>query len=248
MIRVAIIDDEPLARQGIRLRLANERDVEIVGEADDGPAAVRLIEALLPDVVFLDIQMPGMSGFDVLARVAEVHLPVVVFVTAHDDYAIRAFDIRAIDYLLKPYTRERFDEALRRARRELAQREEEEGSSKVLDLLGGGEEKYLSRLAVRARDRFVLVRVEEVDWFEAASNYVEVHARGKSFLVRSTVANLEQKLDPHRFVRIHRSVIVNVDRVAEIRSDAHGDYVVTLTNGKALKMTRGYSERLLTKV
>ena len=245
MIRALIVDDEPLARRGIRLRLEEHHDVEIVGEAPDGPAAVRAVEELLPELLFLDVQMPGMSGFDVLARIAGTHLPVIVFVTAYDQYAIRAFDVRAIDYLLKPFTKERFDDALARARRELAQRDEESGPSKLLDLIEPQPESYLTRLAVRSRDRFLLVKTEEIDWLEAAGNYVEVHARGREYLLRSTVANLERRLDPARFVRIHRSTIVNLDRVAEIRSDAHGDYDVTLTGGKVLRMTRNFSERLL---
>jgi two-component system, LytTR family, response regulator len=241
MIRTVIVDDEPLARDGIRLRLANERDIDVIGEAADGSAAVKLIRDELPDLVFLDVQMPGMSGFDVLSAIAGEHLPVIVFVTAYDQYAIRAFDVRAIDYLLKPFTRERFEETLRRARRELEHREEDGGSSRVADLVSDP----LTRLVVRNRDRYVLLKAEEVDWMEAAANYVEVYARGKSFLVRTTISSLEQKLDPRRFTRIHRSTIVNVDRIAEIRSDAHGDFDVLLTNGKVLRMTRGYSERLL---
>lgn len=173
--------------------------------------------------------MPGMSGFDVLAGIADVHVPVVVFVTAHDEYAIRAFEVNAVDYLLKPFTQERFDEALSRARRDLVSSEP------------------LSRLVVRTRDVYVILRAEEIDWLQAAANYVEVHARGKSFLIRSTISNLADRLDPRRFARIHRSTIVNIDRVAEIRSDAHGDYDVTLATGHVLRMTRNYSERLLSR-
>jgi two-component system, LytTR family, response regulator len=249
MIRTLIVDDEPLARQGISLRLEREKDVEIIGEASDGTEAVAMIRSELPDLVFLDVQMPGMSGFDVLAAIVDVHIPVIVFVTAHDQYAIRAFDVRAIDYLLKPFTRERFEETLKRARRELLKRTEEDGTSPVVDLLHrDAPEPWLSRLAVRVRDRYILVRSEDIDWLEAAANYVEVHVRDKTYLVRSTVSNLEQKLDPRRFARIHRSTIVNVDRISEIRSDAHGDYHVTIAGGTVLKMTRNYSERLLSKV
>ena len=229
MIRTVIVDDEPLARQGIRLRLEREKDIELAGEAADGPAAVQVIRDARPDLLFLDVQMPGMSGFDVLAAIADVHVPVVVFVTAHDDYAIRAFEVEAVDYLLKPFTQERFDEALRRARRDVASSEP------------------LARLVVRSRDAYVILKAEEIDWIEAAANYVEVHARGRSFLMRSTIGGLEQRLDPKRFTRIHRSAIVNIDRVAEVRSDAHGDFEVTLTGGKMLRMTRNYSERLLAR-
>ena len=229
MIRAVIVDDEPLARQGIRLRLEREKDVEIAGEAADGPAAVQLIRTARPDLLFLDVQMPGMTGFDVLGDIADVHVPVVVFVTAHDDYAIRAFEVEAVDYLLKPFTQERFDEALRRARRDLASSDP------------------LTRLVVRSRDAFVILRTDEIDWIEAAANYVDVHARGRSFLMRATISGLEQRLDPKKFARIHRSAIVNIDRVAEVRSDAHGDFDVTLAGGKVLRMTRNYSERLLAR-
>ena len=229
MIRTVIVDDEPLARQGIRLRLEREKDIEIAGEAADGPAAVQLIRTARPDLLFLDVQMPGMTGFDVLGDIADVHVPVVVFVTAHDDYAIRAFEVEAVDYLLKPFTQERFDEAMRRARRDLATSEP------------------LTRLVVRTRDAFVILKADEIDWVEAAANYVDVHARGRSFLMRATISSLEQRLDPKKFARIHRSAIVNIDRVAEVRSDAHGDFDVTLAGGKVLRMTRNYSERLLAK-
>ena len=241
MIRTVIVDDEPLARDGIRLRLAGTREIEVIGEAGDGAAARTLIRDERPDLVFLDVQMPGMSGFDVLAAIAGEHLPVIVFVTAYDQYAIRAFDVHAVDYLLKPFTKERFDEAVRRAMRELAHREEDGGSSRVADLISDP----LTRLVVKNRDHYVLLKTEEIDWLEAAANYVEVHARGRSFLIRGTISGLEQKLDPRRFARIHRSIIVNIDRVTQIRSDAHGDFDVLLRNGKVLRMTRNYSERRL---
>ena len=233
MIRALIVDDEPLARRGIRLRLAEHADIEVVGEAEDGPAASRLITSLLPDLVFLDVQMPGMSGFDVLADVADIHLPVIVFVTAYDQYAVNAFEVRAIDYLLKPFTKERFDEAVRRARNDLAS-----GTRPAAELL-------TTRITVRKGDRYLLVKIDEIDWLEAAGNYVEVHARGNEYLIRATLGSLERRLDPERFVRIHRSTIVNADRVAEIRSDAHGDFDVTLAGGKVLRMTRNFAGRLM---
>jgi two-component system LytT family response regulator len=230
VIRTIVVDDEPLARQGLRLRLEREKDIEIVGEASDGPTAVDAIRRTGPDLVFLDVQMPGMSGFDVLGEIANIPLPVIVFVTAHDEFAIRAFEVEATDYLLKPFTQERFDEALRRARRNLASSEP------------------LERVAVRSRDAWVILKTDEIEWLEAAGNYVEVHARGKSYLIRSTITNLEARLDSRRFFRIHRSMIVNADRITEIRSDAHGDYDVTIYGGKSLRMTRNYSNRLLSRV
>ena len=230
MIRTLIVDDEPLARQGLRVRLEREKDIVIAGEAADGLMAVEMIRALAPDLIFLDVQMPGLSGFDVLAELEDVPLPVIVFVTAHDEFAIRAFEVDAVDYLLKPFTRGRFDAALRRARRDLATTEP------------------LSRRAVRSRDAWVILKLEDVDWLQAAGNYVEVHARAKTFLIRSTISNLEARIDARNFVRIHRSTIVNVDRIAEIRSDAHGDYNVTLRDGTSVRMTRNFSERLLSRV
>ena len=230
MIGVVIVDDEPLARDGIRLRLASEKDIAVVGEASDGAAAIALIREQRPDLVFLDVQMPGLSGFDVVAALDDSFVPVIVFVTAHDEFAIRAFEVDAVDYLLKPFTRERFEEALRRARRELSSSEP------------------LTRLVVKSRDAWVIIRAEEIEWLEAAANYVDVHARGRSFLLRSTISNLERRLDPARFIRIHRSLIVNVDLVAQIRSDAHGDFNVTLNSGQVLRMTRNYSGRLLSRV
>lgn len=241
MIRVAIVDDEPLARQGIRLRLASEPDLQIVGEAADGAAALQLIAAELPDLVFLDIQMPGMNGFEVLEELVETDVPVLVFVTAHDQFAIRAFEVNAVDYLLKPFTRQRFDEAVRRARRELANRDD--GIARLQSLL-----RPVERIAVRHRDRYVLVKVSDVDTFEAAANYVDIQVGPKSYLLRSTIANLERKLDARQFVRIHRSTIVNIERVAEIRPDAHADYDVTLTTGRVVRMSRNFSDRLLSRV
>jgi two-component system LytT family response regulator len=227
VIRTVIVDDEPLARQGLRLRLEREKDIDIAGEAADGPSAVDVIRRTSPDLVFLDIQMPGMTGFDVLAEIADLPLPVIIFVTAHDEFAVRAFEVDAIDYLLKPFTHERFEQALRRARRDLS------------------ESEPLARIAVRSRDAWVILKVDEIDWLEAAGNYVEVHARGKSYLLRSTISSLEERLDRRRFSRIHRGAIVNVDRVAQIRSDAHGDFDVTLHDGNVLRMSRKYAKALL---
>ena len=278
MIRVLVVDDEPLAREGIKVRLEREADMEVVGEAADGPEAVAAITALHPDLVFLDVQMPGMDGFEVVERVAGVHLPVIVFATAYDEYALRAFEVHALDYLLKPVTARRFEEALRRARTEVGRGMERETHRRLVELLdawrsaatvsaathalppepppqqqppppapqalhGGGA--YLTRLVVRDGERFLLLRAEEIDWVESAANYVRLHARGTSYLVRATMAELERRLDPSRFTRIHRSTIVNTDRIREIRPEWHGDFDVVLTTGKALRLSRSYRERLL---
>ncbi len=256
MIRTLVVDDEPLAREGIRVRLAAERDVEVVGEAADGPAAVEAIRRLLPDLVMLDVQMPGMSGFEVLARVAGDCLPAVVFVTAHDSYALRAFEVHALDYLLKPFTAARLHEAVARARESL----ERDGDRADLDaMLRLIEERERSgpnppadrrpglarRWALRDGERWLMLRADEVDWIEAAANYVRFHARGTAYLLRGTMAALEATLDPRQFARIHRSTIVNLDRVREVRPEWHGDFDVVLTSGQVLRMSRRYRQALL---
>lgn len=256
MIRTLIVDDEPLARDGLRVRLAEQPDVEIVGEAADGPAAVLAIRALRPDLVYLDVQMPGLDGFEVLEQVGDTGLPMVVFVTAHDDRALRAFEIHALDYLLKPFTEERFLESLRRARVELAAPEEHPERTRLLGLLEavaaaradatpGHAAAWPRRFTVRDRDRIRLVRVDDLEAVEAAGNYVQLVARDGRHLLRHTLAEMESRLDPARFARIHRSTIVNVDRVREIRSDAHGDADVLLESGATYRLSRAYRRRLL---
>jgi len=249
-IRTLIVDDEPLARDGISVRLKDHTDIEIVGEAGTGPEAVSAIDRLRPNLLFLDIQMPGMNGFDVLAATADIHLPVVIFVTAYDQYALKAFDVHALDYLLKPVANERFLDALERARQELARGTRPSGERIGAMLTeraanGEGESAYLYRFTVKDGDRFLLVKAQEVDWIQSAANYVRLRARGRTFLLRSTMADLEQRLDPKQFARIHRSTIVNLDRVKEITPEWHGDFDVTLTTGEVLKLSRNYRDRVL---
>ena len=256
MIRTLIVDDEPLARDGLRMRLAGQPDVEIVGEAADGPAAVDAIRTLRPDLVYLDVQMPGLDGFQVLERVGDANLPMVVFVTAHDDRALRAFEIHALDYLLKPFPEERFLESLRRARAELAAPEEHPERTRLLGLLEalaaarsdatpGRATAWPRRFTVRDRDRIRLVRVDDLEAVEAAGNYVQLVAGGARHLLRQTLAEMEAQLDPARFARIHRSTIVNVDHVREIRPDPHGDADVLLESGATYRLSRAYRQRLL---
>ena len=244
MIRVVIADDEPLARKGLRLRLARHPELVVVGEAADGEEAVRLATGLTPDLMLLDVQMPRGNGFDVLRQLADVHVPAIIFVTAYDRYALDAFEVDAVDYLLKPFTEERFEDALARARRELARRDDDDAPPSFAALLDR-DGPHRTRIAVRAGDRYILVPMDTIDWIAAAENYVEIHAAGRTYLHRTTIAGIEARLDPGRFTRIHRSTIVNVDRVAQIRSDAHGDFIVTLSDGTGLKMTRRYREALL---
>jgi len=250
MIRVLIADDEALARDGIRLRLREAADVEIVGEAGDGPESVRRIKALKPDLLFLDIQMPGCDGFEVLRRAAPSHLPAVIFATAYDRYALQAFEAHAVDYLLKPVGSARFAEALQWARHTLGREEALEAAHRrTAGIIDPGPSPapggYVRRLTVRDGRRFLLLKTEEVDWIEAASNYVELHARGHSYLIRMTLTELHETLDPGMFARIHRSTVVNLDRVKEITLGDGGDFVVWLQDGAGLRLSRGYRERLL---
>lgn len=252
MISVFVADDEALARDGIRLRLRDERDMEIVGEAGDGPEAAKQIGALKPDLVFLDIRIPGFDGFEVLRRVAPTHLPAVIFITAHDRYAVQAFETHAVDYLLKPVSSARFAESLRWARHTLGRAEALEAAhQRTLDIIdeqrtpaqsAGG---YVRRLPVKDGRRFLLLKTEEIDWIEAASNYVELHARGRSYLIRMTLTELHENLDPAMFERIHRSTIVNLDRIQEIALGESGDFRVRLQDGSNLRLSRGYRDRLL---
>jgi two-component system LytT family response regulator len=256
-INTVIVDDEPLARDAIRLRLKEQADIRVVGEASNGFEAVKLIEELKPDVVFLDVKMPQLDGFEVIDRVSSVHLPIVVFVTAYDRFAIRAFETHALDYLLKPFTAERFAAALNRARLAVANAGDQETHQRLIALLDRerpvqsasstprvNRPSYLVRLAVRRNQRITLIRVDDVEWIESSANYARLHVRGDSHLVRMTMAELEQRLDPGRFARIHRSTIVRIDSVKEIVPEQHGDFTLTLNDGTGLRMSRNYRSRL----
>jgi two-component system LytT family response regulator len=237
MIRTVIVDDAPIVREGIHLLLEPAKDIEIVGEASDGADAVSTIARLRPDLVFLDVQMPNLNGFEVLERAASPTCA-VIFVTAYDDYAVRAFQANAIGYLLKPITPKLFQSALQHARQWLS------------GVHAGGEPvrtgaRPLPRLVVKDQGRFVLLRPDEVDWITSAGDYVEFHARRRSFLVRQTISELEETLDPRTFVRIHRTTIVNVDRIQEVLALPQGDFSVKLTDGGLLRMSRSYRARLL---
>ena len=251
MIRVAIVDDEPLAREGVKLWLADEDDIRIAGEAGSPTEAVKLILRERPDLVFLDVQMPGGDGFDVIEAIGGEHLPEVIFVTAHERHALRAFDVSALDFLLKPVREDRFRAALTKARRELARGEERAGPARLSALLdhlrspaAEGGARRIERFAVRTRGRFVIVPATDVRWIGAAGNYAELHVAGGSHLVRATLAELEAGLDPARFARIHRGTMVRVDCVREVVPTAHGDCDVVLDDGARLKLSRRYRSRL----
>jgi two-component system, LytTR family, response regulator len=245
-IRVIIVDDEPLAREGVRLHLDAAPDMEVIGEAGSGEEAITLIETLRPDLMFLDVDMPGLDGFGVLEAVGPAQMPVTVFATAYDQFALRAFDAHAIDYILKPYDAERFTKALDRARMHIAGRRRAQMDDRLGSLLDELRTRgqYMERLVVRSGGRIVILRVAEIDWIEAASNYVRIHAGDREYLLRETMTALESKLDPAGFVRIHRSTIVRVDRIRELEPLFQGDYVVILEDGTRLTSSRGYRERL----
>ena len=225
-MKVMIVDDEPLARQVVRLLVESDRELTIVGECSGVDAAAR-IEETRPDILFLDIQMPEVGGFDVLERVGVDAVPAVVFVTAYDDYALRAFEAHALDYLLKPFDDHRFYEALSRAK------------EKVRVRVG---KTIVRRFLVRTRDRMVFVKADDIDWIEAADYYASLHAGGKAHLVRQTMAELEKQLDPEKFVRVHRSAIVNLDRVAELHPLFRGDGILVLHDGTRLRLSRARRE------
>lgn len=263
MIRTLIVDDEAPAREGLRIRLSREPDIAIVGEAASGREAVDAITALAPDLVVLDVQMPGMNGFEVLASVAPERRPYVIFATAYDDYALRAFETSALDYLLKPIGGQRLRDALDRARREV-QRDDREATHRQLTALlqqvgvtaGAGPSGPVSvaptpphqgerRLAVRDGERYLMLDYTEIAWVEASRNYVLIHARDRVFRLRTTLQEFEATLPAGIFARIHRSTLVNVRRVTEVHPDWRGDFDVVLADGTRLRMSRNYRERLL---
>jgi len=245
-IRAIIVDDEPLACERIRMLLASEADIEIASECRNGTDALHAIEQLGPELVFLDVQMPELTGFEVLERLDPARMPVIIFVTAYDQYALKAFEVCALDYLLKPFDRERFTRALNRARAELGRRKAGHVNEHVLQLLSelGRSKKYLERFIVRTGGRVFFVRTDEIDWIEAAGNYVRLHSGKEEFLYRETMTRLEAQLNPERFARIHRSTIVNVDRIKELQPWFRGDYQVVLRDNRKLALTRSYRSRL----
>ena len=242
-LRTLIVDDEAPARRRIRRLLGAERDIVIAGECGDGDTALALIAREQPDLVFLDVQMPERDGFDVLKALPPAPLPAILFVTAHDRYALRAFDVHAVDYLLKPFTAERFRTAVARARERMARTTESGGVASLAASLRA-QPPYVTRLPVRTTSGTAFVDLASVDWMDAADNYVRLHARGREYLVRETLASLETQLDPARFVRVHRSAIVRIDCVAEIRSESHGDAEVALRDGTRIAVSRTFRSQV----
>jgi two-component system LytT family response regulator len=245
-IRALIVDDEPLAREGILMRLAAEPDVEVIGECRNGREAVAAIRRDAPDLVFLDIRMPRTDGFAVIEAIGADRMPHVIFVTAHDEYAIQAFEVHALDYLLKPVDGARFTAALSRARARIRGQKLTTMTAQLQQMIGElrGEREYLDRLYVKCDGRILAVDVDDIDWIEAADNYVHLHAGRASHLLLATMNGLEAKLDPRRFLRIHRSVIVNLRRIKELRPMFHGEYRVILQDNTELASGRRYGKSL----
>jgi two-component system LytT family response regulator len=245
-LNVLVVDDEPLAREGLRLLLGRQPQVASVAEARNGREAVAIIREQKPDLVLLDVQMPRTDGFAVVQAIGADRMPPVIFVTAHDQYAIRAFELAAIDYLLKPVAAERFALAFTRAVGRLRGEPREEGTQKVLAMLDAvaNPPRQLERFAVRSGERTTFVPVDDVEWIEAFQNYVRLHAGGATHLLHVPMNTLEGVLDAGRFLRIHRSHIVNVGRIAHLWSVAHGQFTIELKSGQRLQSGRTYSERI----
>jgi two-component system LytT family response regulator len=250
MIRALIVDDEPLPRERIRTLLAEHSNIEVIGECQDGQEAANTILAERPDLVFLDIQMPELDGFEVIKAISTEYLPAIVFVTAFDEHAIRAFEVNAIDYLLKPINAARFEKAVLRAIDRLSQFNEaakaREPDRQLLNFVERlrAEQQYTTRFVVRAGSKLSFVRASDVDWIDVADNYVRLHVSGREHLVRDTLKSVESQLDPGIFVRVHRSIIINLDRIESVEPHFHGEYVVTMKDGAKLTTSRSYSERL----
>jgi len=251
-LRVLIVDDEELERRGLALRLAKHADVEVVDQCRNALDAIKSIHEHAPDVVFLDIQMPGRSGFDVLAALDMAEPPQVVFVTAHDEHAVRAFQVQALDYLLKPLDDERLEEAMRRVREARAQHDRSDLAKRMRALLLSLDERLQGaaprpedgQLAVRTHGRIRLLRIADIDYVEAEGDYVNIFHGKHSSLMQGTLSDMERRLQEHGFLRIHRSVIVNKARIAELRALDNGEYEVCLSGGTRLKLSRSYRAAL----
>ena len=257
-IRTLIVDDEPLARRGLTLRLARHADIEIVGAAGNGREAFHAISTLRPDLMFLDVQMPGIDGFGLLRAVPASMMPLTVFVTAFDQYALDAFAASALDYLLKPVEDVRLDQAVDRARTALATRAAQDHCEKLLKLLATLSDKpdlrlsdviedttrRSDKLSIRDGQRIVRLNMSDIQWIDAAGDYMCVHTPSETHVLRGTMHDLEQRLDPARFQRVHRSTIVNLERVKEMRPHQNGEYFLVLDSGHELKLSRSYRDKV----
>lgn len=251
-IRTLIVDDEPLARDKIKTMLTGDSEIEVVAECADGLSAVVAIQKHMPDLVFLDVQMPELDGFGVLAQIASSKMPDIIFVTAYDKYALRAFEVHALDYLLKPFDRGRFEHALARAKAQILQEKTGDINARLLALMQDlransapvPRTEYIDRLVVKSAGRIFFLKTDEVDWIEAAGNYVRLNSGKDGHLIRETMSALEAKLDPSHFLRIHRSIIVNIDKIKQFQPWFNGEYVFELSNGQKLTSSRGYRDNV----
>lgn len=245
-LRVLVVDDEPLVREGLRMLLEREAGVRFLGEARNGEEALERIRELRPDLVLLDVRMPGMDGLAVVAALEPEERPAIVFVTAHGEYAIKAFDMHAVDYLLKPFDAERFATALRRARARMS-----EGTADRLEALLATLQPapaYPERLLLKHEGTVVVVAANDIEWIEAADNYVKIHARTGRYMAREPMKQIEAKLDPARFARVHRSAIVNLSRVKSLDPVTSGEAIITLTTGTRLTLSRGYRDHFKSRL
>jgi two-component system LytT family response regulator len=245
-IRVLVVDDEPLAREKIRGMAADDAELRVVGECSNGAEAIDAVQTLRPDLILLDVQMPEVGGFAVLEALKDEGLPPVIFITAYDHYAVRAFEFHALDYLLKPFDRERFRAAIDRAKRQIRRENGGALDARILALLEQMREqpRYTERLVVKTGGRVFFLNADEIDWVEAEGNYVSIHAGKKSYLLRETISGIEGQLDPRHFVRIHRSAVVNINRIKELQPWSHGEYHVILHDGTQLTLSRSYRDNL----
>ena len=261
LIRALVVDDEALARQGLELRLADIDGVEVVGSCQNGREALEMIADKEPDLMFLDIQMPGMTGFDVVEQLQQDNMPLIVFVTAYDEYAVNAFDIHAVDYLLKPIEVERLQQAVNKVRERLDHGRDDQEKRQLLDIVisltGKSEQaivelmssgnpmmRYGEKLAIKDGASTTFVPVRDIDWIDAAGDYMCVHVKGDTLIMRTTMKELESQLDPGIFQRVHRSTIVNLDRVEKVSSHINGEFHLTLSCGTSLKMSRSYKDKV----
>jgi two-component system LytT family response regulator len=245
-IRTVIVEDEPLARERLRTLLERDAEIAVVAECGDGRSAVTVINKHKPDLVFLDIQLPERNGFEVLADLGSENLPAIVFVTAYDRFAVKAFDVHAIDYLLKPFDAERFDRALRRAKEHIERRDTKDQSESIRELIGSLRPEPVGpkRISIKSSGKLIFIRTDEIDSVEAADNYVKVRTGGHVHVVRDTLGAFEARLPAADFVRISRSCIVNVDRIKELQALEYGEYEIVLLDGSQMRLTRGYRKNL----
>jgi two-component system, LytTR family, response regulator len=245
-IRTIIADDEQLARTKLRILLQPETEVKIVAECGDYEETVRAVQTCKPDLLLLDVQMPGADGFHVLRSIPPEQMPAVIFTTAYDQYALQAFDANALDYLLKPFDQERLHRAITRVRAEIEKTGDGEMARRILDYLSRNtsESQLEKRLVIKSGGRVVFLDIDEIDWIDAEANYVKLNAGKQSYVLRQSIGHLSERLNPRQFVRIHRSTIVNVQKIKELQPCNSGEYIVTLKNGKELSCSRGYRDGL----